>query len=109
MDSLIELMGRSGSWLLSAVIHGAMLIGAIIPVLASSVEIEHGSRSFVCSIRESTWRVDRIDRRADVFTQQRPELAPAVIDDDLFSLYSKSGGLRPGCGPCHEELMTGTP
>jgi hypothetical protein len=104
-------MSRFGSWALSAVIHGALLLGAMIPALAVTLgtgDGGDGESGFLCRLSEAPWRFERMDRPADVFLHERPELPRAMIDEPGFS--GASGTVqRPGCYSCDDELLTGIP
>ena len=62
-------MNRASSWVVSAVIHGALLVGAMIPIIVSCEGTENMgmniSGDFICRVLESMVRVDKIDRPAD--------------------------------------------
>jgi hypothetical protein len=100
-------VNRSSSWLGSALIHGALLIGAGIPFFASYGVVRgtgglFGS-DFECGIREAAGRVDRIDRSKDVFHRPFPEPrvdAPSLLEGEpsLCCYYVVE------CGP-DEELF----
>jgi hypothetical protein len=67
-------MGRSSSWLISALIHGALLLGAATVALTYDVvfDASRDSSGFQCGMRERTWVFDRIDRTPDHFQRKAP-------------------------------------
>jgi hypothetical protein len=94
-------MGRTGAWAFSTVIHGALLVGALIPLLASPERISPIRKwvgtGYFCSLGDSTWRVNRIDRSVDVFTHQLPDPwvpSASLLDGDPDGCYSETD-----CGP----------
>ncbi|HVE39262.1 MAG TPA: hypothetical protein VNM14_05195 [Planctomycetota bacterium] len=102
-------MGRFRSWLLSAVIHGALLVGATLPLMDRSGDAEGGDDGgMVCRFIEAPWRFDRVDHAPDVFGHERPELPRAMTEDERFKVWSGASIDRRGCGPCEEEFRTGS-
>jgi hypothetical protein len=104
-------MSLFGSWTLSAVIHGALLLAAMISVLAVTLGTEDGGdgeSGFICRLGEAPWRFERVHRPADVFLYERPELPRAMIDEPGFCGASEAMSRR-GCGPCEDEMRSGIP
>jgi len=121
------------SWLVSAGIHGAVLVGAMIPVFATYGSVE-GNRhpDFNCSVAAPSWKTERIDRIADESRWGTPELEPASgeIDSeglpvfvppeererfaggrlDEVTVYVVEGEELPGvCGTCVREMNEAIP
>jgi hypothetical protein len=81
----------------------------MIPLMGGDGGGDDGEDGLICSIRESTWRMDPIDRAADILAKPRPELPPLLIEAEGFPLSSEEDHRQPGGGPCIQELRSGIP
>ena len=66
-------MDRSVSWLTSAGIHGALLLGALLVGWEGIGGGEDSAGGFRCTIGEPAWRVPSIERPGDGITWVRPD------------------------------------
>jgi len=100
-------MNRSSSWLISAVIHGALIAGAMIPVWVTYAEVNaaasvgDGRSPFTCQIVESMVRIDKIDRPAEVPWKDRPVLVPPGDVEGGPEYLVGVGGQWPIWGACY--------
>jgi hypothetical protein len=70
-------MMKIESWVMSAGIHGALMLGAILVGLEGTgfgIGIDSGS-GFPCTRGEPTWRVDLVERPGNGFTREGPNAA----------------------------------
>jgi hypothetical protein len=93
-------MDRSGSWLLSAVIHGAVLLGALLPALSlpGSLGGKGDGSGFQVAVRESGWKVEVLERPVEFLVRKGPWPLPEASGvEPLPDLVAAD--IRPGCGP----------
>src|SRR5262245_28450781 len=104
---------RSSSWLLSAVIHGALLVAATLPVAMAYVSDGCGSAGtnrYVVGM--SGDRIDSTNRIPELFGHYRMDPLSSIPEDDAgrneFTRWGFGPGDRDDCIGCYRVVWVPT-
>jgi len=74
-------MDARDCWILSAVIHAALILGAALVAIDRFVLVDGEGSGFSCSLGESAPRVDRIERPQELLESRIPSADPFTLPE----------------------------